>query len=152
MIATSIITDATMGLVDLDDPRREVVLIAPKDGDSEKLDAGDEPLEYVVLFHPAYRYGVATVGFPDLYGIVPNLKRVHAREIENPALMLPPRDDYHDPAERLLRADGGRRIAGFAPVPSPTRPTADPVARECGPENGAPTVREWEILSLTFNQ
>ena len=64
---------------------------------------------------------------------------------------FPPGDDYHDPAERLLRADGGRRIAGFAPVPSPTRPTADPVARECGPENGAPTVREWEILSLTFN-
>ena len=116
VIATSVTTDATMGLVDLDDPRREVALIAPKDVASAELDAGGKPIEYVVLFHPAYRRGVAAVDFPDAGEIVPDLKRVHAAELDTPALLLPAQDDYFDPVQSHLQEYEWRWIAGFAPV------------------------------------
>ena len=116
VMATSVTTDATMGLVDLDDPRRQVVLVAPKDADGADLGAAGGTLEYVVLFHPAYRPGVAAVEFPDPGEITPALKRIHARELDNPALLLPGRDDYFDPVESVSGEYRGRWIAGFAPV------------------------------------
>ena len=116
VIATSVTADATMGLIDLDDPRRQVTLIAPKDVDRAGVDGGGKPVEHVVLFHPAYRRGVAAVGFPDPGEIVPDLERVHARELDTPQLLLPPQDDYIDPVQSLLREYEGRWIAGFAPV------------------------------------
>ena len=61
VIATSVTTDATMGLVHVTDPGRVWALIAPKDVDSPGLDPRSHIGEYVVLFHPAYRRGV-----PDL--------------------------------------------------------------------------------------
>ena len=116
VIATSVTTDATMGLVDLDDPRREVALVAPKDVDSAQLDGGAKPVEYVVLFHPAYGHGAAAVEFPDSNQILSDLERAHAEELHNPALRLPPQDDYFDPVQSPLREYQGRWIAGFAPV------------------------------------
>ncbi len=116
VIATSVTTGATIGLVDLNDPRREVVLIAPKNVDGAESDGGSQPGQYVVLFHPAYRLGVAAVEFSDRVGITRDLKRVHAEELENPTILLPPRDDYFDPVESLDSEYGGRWIAGFATV------------------------------------
>jgi len=105
-----------MGLVGLDDPGREVVLIAPKDADSAEFDGGSQPGQYVVLFHPAYRRGVAAVEFTDPDQITPNLERAHDKELEPPETLLPAQDDYIDPVQFLLKEYGGRWIAGFAPV------------------------------------
>ena len=116
VIATSVTTDAAIGLVDLDDPRREVTLIAPKDVDSAELDGGGTPVEYVVLFHPAYGRGVAAVEFPDSSQFLSDLKRSHAEELDNLVLLLSAQDDYFDPVQLLFREYEGRWIAGFAAV------------------------------------
>ncbi|MDA2923171.1 protein kinase [Acidobacteria bacterium AH-259-L09] len=116
VICTSMTTDATMGLVILEDPRREVALIGPKDVDSAEFDQGDCDRGYVILFHPAYKRGVDAIEFPDAGQIARKLDRVHARELDSLNALLPPDDDYVDPVGSDLKDYGGRWIAGFAPV------------------------------------
>jgi len=116
VIATSVTTNTTMGLVHLEDPGREVVLIAPKDAESTEADTQNQPGSYVVLFHPAYHPGVDAVEFPDTEQIVPRLQRIHTRELDTPSLLIPAVDNYFDPVRSLLEEYDGRWIAGFAAV------------------------------------
>lgn len=118
VIATSVTTDATMGLVHVTDPRRVWAIIAPKDIDSPELDPRSVLGKYVILFHPAYRHGVPAVEFPDGSMIAARVKRDHARELDLPdsSLVLPPDDEYRDPVASVDEHYEGRWIAGFAPV------------------------------------
>ena len=114
VMATSITADATIGLVDLDDPRREVTLIAPRDVDSP--DRGIQLGRYVILFHPAYREGVDAIDFPDASPILRQLDRVHDRELDPADRLIQPDAAYVDPVGSILKDYEGRWIAGFAPV------------------------------------
>ena len=114
VMATSITADATIGLVDLDDPRREVTLIAPRDVDSP--DRGIQLGRYVILFHPAYREGVDAIDFPDASPILRQLDRVHDRALDPADRLIQPDAAYVDPVGSILKDYEGRWIAGFAPV------------------------------------
>ena len=118
VICTSMTTDATMGLVQLEDPLREVVLIAPKDVEEPGLETPSPLNKYVILFHPAYRRGVPAVEYSDPSKIGSQLGRNHAKELErpDPDLLLPSTDDYEDPVGSVLKDYEGRWIAGFAPI------------------------------------
>ena len=118
VIATSVTTDATMGLVHVTDPRRVWALIAPKDIDSAELDPQSHIGEYVVLIHPAYQRGVPAVEFPEGSMVAARLERDHAKELDLPdsRLILPPNRDYRDPVASADQDYEGRWIAGFAPV------------------------------------
>ena len=116
VIATSVTADATMGLVDLDDPRREVTLIAPEDVDSPDVDRRTQVGKYVILFHPAYRQGVRAIEFPDTSPIVHRLDRVHDRELVPADQLILPDAAYVDPVGSVLKEYEGRWIAGFSPV------------------------------------
>ena len=119
VIATSVTTDATMGLVHVTDPSRVWALIAPKDVvDSAEVDRENHLGEYVILFHPAYRPGVPAIEYPDMGLIARRVKRDHTRELDLPdsSLVLPPDGDYSDPVSSTIEDYEGRWIAGFAPV------------------------------------
>jgi eukaryotic-like serine/threonine-protein kinase len=118
VIATSVITDASMGLVALHGDNRKVALVAPTDIDSPefKLENGAE--KYVVLYHPGYRKGIDPVEFP-------YLKKVPARrdvipdeqfQLADAKLQIAPEDNYVDPVAAVAKEYAGRWIAGFAPV------------------------------------
>ena len=118
VIATSVTTDATMGLVHVTDPRRIWGFIAPIDVDSPEDDPRSVLGKYVILFHPAYRRGIPAVEFPDGSRVAAQLERAHARELDLPdsSLILPPNGDYRDPVSSVAQEYEGRWIAGFAPV------------------------------------
>ena len=61
VIVSGVTTDAAMGLVDLEDGRRTVALMAPRDTDQP--DSPIRPDAAVILFHPAYERGVRAVEF-----------------------------------------------------------------------------------------
>ncbi len=118
VIATSVTTDATMGLVTLPDDR-VVALIAPRDVESAEGDLRSEVGQYVVLFHPAYGSGVPPVDFPVGHrSPLPQYPWSHTPELEQPNsnLDLPPSDDYRDPVSSVDQVYRERWIAGFAPV------------------------------------
>ena len=118
VIATSVSTDATMGLVTLPDDR-VVALIAPRDVENAEVDPRSDVGQYVVLFHPAYGPGVQPVYFPVGHqSPLPQSPWSHTPELELPDsnLDLPPDDDYRDPVSSVDQVYRGRWIAGFAPV------------------------------------
>ena len=118
VIATSVTTDATVGLVHVTDPNRVWALIAPKDIDSPELDPRSVLGKYVILFHPAYRHGIPAVEFPEGSMIAARVKQDHARELDLPdsSLILSPNGNYRDPVASVDEDYEGRWIAGFAPV------------------------------------
>ena len=118
VIATSVTTDATIGLVYLHDDSREVALIAPRDVDSREPRQQGTLGKYVVLFHPAYRRGVHAVEFPNTTKIGRIPEPLHDRQLQLPDsnLLIPPEDDYRDPVSSVTKDYEGRWIAGFAPV------------------------------------
>ena len=118
VIATSVITDASMGLVFLHEDNRKVALIAATDTDSPEVGLESGMDKYVVLYHPGYRKGVDPVAFPYI-----NKIRMKPDPVNNPQfqlsdskLQISPDDKYIDPVSSVAKEYGGRWIAGFAPV------------------------------------
>jgi hypothetical protein len=116
VITTSVTTDAGIGRVILEDSRRKVALIAPRDVDDPKLDAQSQFSKAVIVFHPGYHRGVDAVQFPDASPMVGTTPRPHANELDDSHALWPPVDDYKDPVASIAPEYGGRWIAGFAPV------------------------------------
>ena len=118
VIAASVTTNATMGLVALHDVQREVALVAPRDPDARQSGFDDTLGDYIVLFHPAYRYGVEPVAFPNTSKLGPQLGlvRSEALRLVGPDPFLAPEDDYRDAVAAVDQNYAGRWIAGFAPV------------------------------------
>ena len=104
-----------MALVYLDNPDREVVLIAPKDEDPEEAESVKRT-KYLVLFHPAYQHGVPAIAFPDNPGILTNLTRIHDLELTDSNQVINSIDNYQDPIGAVSATYAGRWIAGFAPI------------------------------------
>jgi len=115
VITTSVTTDAAMGRVILEDARRKVVLIAPRDIDSPEEGLANRISRNMILFHPAYARGVDAVDHP-AGKFAPNTERTHATELDDSTLVLPPDDSYVDPVGSVHKDYQGRWIAGFAPV------------------------------------
>ena len=105
-----------MGIVRSRDPRRSVVLVAPKDVEGPETDSRTQFGGYAVLFHPAYRRGVAAVDLVDADRFGPIAESDHAAELNPSDLLWEPADDYRDPVGAALEEYRGRWIAGFAPV------------------------------------
>jgi hypothetical protein len=114
VIATSVTTDASMGLVFLHDDNRKVALVAPEDIDTPNEPRNDK---YVVLYHPGYSRGTDAVKFPFLEKIKamkadPSL----AGQLSDSNQVALLDDNYRDPVAAVVKAYTGRWIAGFAPV------------------------------------
>ena len=118
VIATSVITDASMGLVILHGDNRKVALIAPTDTDSPKLRLDSNAEKYVVLYHPGYRKGIDPVEFPYInkIGLKRDLVNNPQFQLADSTAQIPPDDNYLDPVSSVAREYAGRWIAGFAPV------------------------------------
>ncbi len=116
VIATSVITDASMGLVFLHGDNRKVALIAPTDTDSPEV--GPDSSKYVVLYHPGYRKGVDPVEFPYIkkIGMKPAPVDNPQFQLSDSKLQISPDDNYLDPVASVAKEYAGRWIAGFAPV------------------------------------
>ena len=118
VIATSVTTDASMGLVVLHEGKRKVALIAPSDTDDPEVPLENSPAKYVILYHPGYRKGIDPVEFPYLrkIGVRPDVISKQQFPLADSQLQISPDDDYKDPVSSVLSEYGGRWIAGFAPV------------------------------------
>jgi len=118
VIATSVITDASMGLVFLHEDKRKVALIAPTDTDSPEIAVASGTDNYVVLYHPGYRKGVDPVEFPYVKKIGMNPARIDDPQLQlsDSKLQISPDDNYLDPVSSVAKEYAGRWIAGFAPV------------------------------------
>lgn len=99
VLGATIPTDATLGLEGLNDDRRRVALLAPRDAGP-----GQPTTEYAVLVHPGYAPREPSVGLP--------ADRLRA----GPTGWLPD-DDFVDPVAATHPEFEGRWLAGFAPVP-----------------------------------
>jgi serine/threonine-protein kinase len=114
VLAATITTGDTLGLINLHDQQHKAVLIAPRDPSTS--DPG-----HVVLIHPAFVAGQGRhAAVPFTFNNVvpepdpdPELRLVtEARQAP-----LPPNDDYHDPVADHGHADyGGRWLTGSARV------------------------------------
>ncbi len=116
VIVSGVTTDAAMGLVDLEDDRRTVALMAPRDTDQS--DSPVRPDAAVILFHPAYEHGVRAVEFERMNPMPAIREGVHYAELDDSEQRLPADDDYADPVGYVESDYEGRWIAGFAPVGS----------------------------------
>jgi hypothetical protein len=121
VIATSVTTDASMGLVFLHGDSRKVALIAPTDIDHPDLAPESSGDNYVVLYHPGYRKGVDPVEFPYVNKIrmkTGSAGSIDSRELPlaDSKLLISPDDNYLDPVSSVAKEYAGRWIAGFAPV------------------------------------
>jgi len=119
VIATSVTTDASMGLVFLHEDNRKVALIAPTDIDNPDAAPASSSDKYVVLYHPGYRKGVDPVAFPYVNKI--RMKRgsagsMDSQPLADSRLLISPVDNYTDPVSSVAKEYAGRWIAGFAPV------------------------------------
>jgi eukaryotic-like serine/threonine-protein kinase len=118
VIATSVITDASMGLVALHGDNRKVALVAPTDIDSPELKLDPDNEKYVVLYHPGYRQGVDPVAFPyvDKIGMRRDAMADEQFQLADPKTQIAPDANYLDPVSAVAKEYSGRWIAGFAPV------------------------------------
>lgn len=82
VVCTSMTTDATMGLVKMEGPGREVILIGPKDVERREAEPEELHAGHVILFHPAYDHGVPAVEFPDAERIEREPVQDHAGELD----------------------------------------------------------------------
>jgi serine/threonine-protein kinase len=114
VLAATITTSDTLGLINLHDQQHKAVLIAPRDPSTS--DPG-----HVVLIHPAFVAGAedhAAVPFT-FDGVVPEPDREPELRLVTEARQapLPPNDDYHDPVADHGHAEyGGRWLTGSARV------------------------------------
>jgi hypothetical protein len=117
VIATSVVSDASMGLVALHD-NRKVALIAPTDIDSPAVKLGTGADKYVVLYHPGYGKGADPVEFPYAKKVALRHDAVADElfQLSDATLEIAPDDNYVDPVVALAKEYAGRWIAGFAPV------------------------------------
>ncbi len=115
-VTTAVTTDAAIGGVILEDPRRKVAVIALRDIDDPESDFQSLPSKAVVVFHPGYHRGVEAVAFPDQSPLVTYMDPVHDNELDDSQRTLDPVDNYQDPVASVLDEYRGRWIAGFAPV------------------------------------
>jgi serine/threonine-protein kinase len=115
VIATSVTTDASMGLVSLHGDTRKVALVAPTDIDSPEERHKDQ---YVVLYHPGYGRGADAVDFPYLTKIPrqPDELLRQQSPLSDSNLWVFQDDNYRDPVASVAKEYAGRWIAGFAPV------------------------------------
>ena len=118
VIATSVTTDAAMGLVSLHEGKRKVALIAPTDTDNPDIGLESRLDKYVVLYHPGYRKGMDPVEFPHLnkIGVRPGLLSKQEFQLADSNRQISPDDNYLDPVSSVAKEYAGRWIAGFAPV------------------------------------
>jgi eukaryotic-like serine/threonine-protein kinase len=118
VIATSVITDASMGLVILHEDKRKVALIAHTDIDSPEIALASGTDKYVVLYHPGYRKGVDPVEFPYTKQIGMRSAPINDPQFQlsDSKLQISPDDNYLDPVSSVAKEYAGRWIAGFAPV------------------------------------
>jgi eukaryotic-like serine/threonine-protein kinase len=118
VIATSVITDAAMGLVALHGDNRKVALIAPTDIDSQNLKLENGSERYVVLYHPGYSKGIDPVEFPYMNKVALRRDAIPDEQFQLSAakLQIAPEDNYLDPVSTVAKEYAGRWIAGFAPV------------------------------------
>jgi len=116
VITTLVTTDAAMGRVILEDSRRKVALIAPRDIDGPEMVAQNQSGKAVIVFHPGYHRGVEAVQFPDASPMIAHTESAHANELDDSKVAWPPVDDYQDPVASIVPEYRGRWIAGFAPV------------------------------------
>jgi hypothetical protein len=118
VIATSVMTDASMGLVSLHEGKRKVALIAPTDTDTPEVGLENRVAKYVVLYHPGYRKGMDPVEFPylDKLGLRPDLTSKQEFQLADSNRQIAPDDNYLDPVSSVVKEYAGRWIAGFAPV------------------------------------
>lgn len=96
-----------------------MALIAPKndrDLANAQAEPQAQPANFLILFHPAYRYGVPAVDFPAISAFTPNTNQVHAAELDDSRVDLPASDNYVDPVGSVDKDYQGRQIAGFALV------------------------------------
>ncbi len=109
-IATSVTTDASMGLVFSSDIRRKVALIAPADINSPAEPRLDK---YLVLFHPGYRKGIDPIEFP-----ISKIRDLNKQELQltDSTAVITSDPDYTDPVSPVAPEYAVRWIAGFAPV------------------------------------
>jgi hypothetical protein len=113
VIATSVTTDASMGLVFSHDESRKVALIAPTDIDTPTEKHADR---HVVLYHPGYRKGTDPVEFPFIEKLRMNAEGVHNDQLAEPKPQTIHDDNYKDPVAAVAKEYQGRWIAGFAHV------------------------------------
>jgi len=116
VITTLVTTDAAMGRVILEDSRRKVAMIAPRDIDNPGLDAQNQFSKAVIVFHPGYHRGVDAVQFPDERLMIAQRPRSHGDELDDSKATWLSVDDYQDPVASVAPEYRGRWIAGFAPV------------------------------------
>jgi serine/threonine-protein kinase len=114
VVATSVTTDASMGLVFLHDDNRKVALIAPEDINTPNEIRGDK---HVILYHPGYRRGSDAVEFP-YFDKVKTIKadRSLDEQLSDSKRVAIRDDNYRDPVAKVVEDYAGRWIAGFAPV------------------------------------
>jgi serine/threonine-protein kinase len=119
VVAVAITTDPTLGIPDMHDERRKVVLVAPWDPSlPHQLPPGTAPPEYVILLHPGLTSGAKSVPFDPAMFPAPfprNCDREFSRGEDRPGPGLT-RSDYADPFGARDPAYAGRWLAGFAPV------------------------------------
>jgi hypothetical protein len=116
VLAATLTTASTLGPLRLDDERRTAVLVGRRDPSPPAgPPSRDEPAEYLILLHPAYRRGADPQRVPG-----ERLRAVHQPRpgsvFQLPAAVpTAPAGDahYRDP---LAPEAGGRWLAGFAPV------------------------------------
>jgi len=119
VLAATLTTDSTLGLVQLHDDKSKVALVLPLDATPPEA----APVSYKILLHPAYQFpGTEPVDFPLKPG------RPMPKKRDGPELRIPPTeqefepdDAYQDPvasAPKMNAKDkyGGRWIAGFSSV------------------------------------
>jgi hypothetical protein len=118
VIHTAVTTDAAMGGVIIEDARRKVALIAPRDIEDPEWDSSRQPApgKAVIVFHPGYQRGTEAVQFPDESPIIAEMAQAHANELDDSMRPIPAVEDYEDPVASVLGEYTARWIAGFAPV------------------------------------
>lgn len=116
VILMSVTTDAALGLVNFQDARRKVALVAPRD----LVDTSTIPVtptaRHLVLFHPAFRRGGPAVDFPAQAAILPFVEPSHGKELDDSEHAFLPVASYMDPVGGLFPDYQGHWIAGFASV------------------------------------
>jgi hypothetical protein len=119
IVAVAITTDPTLGIPDMHDEQRKVVLVGPWDPSRPNhLSPGERPPEYVILLHPGVTPGAKAVPFdPAMFprAFPRSCDRELSRGEDAPGSVLT-RSDYVDPFGARDSAYAGRWLAGFAPV------------------------------------
>lgn len=118
VVAATVTTASTLGMLRLDDGRREVVLVGRRDLARPGRTTDLPPDEYLVLLHQAYNRGDEAIRVESVC-----LAAVHRPKEGDEFRLVVPGDPrgamdrhYRDPLASRDDAFAGRWLAGFAPV------------------------------------